>query len=177
MAQDFRRTAFATMAVGLAEKFKFRFGSEEIQAEGPAPTIYRVEMLTPEGESTGGGKQSLQPIKLVPVQGTAIVVGSANQKDGVVEIRTHAYLAQQHAERFGAAEQLPITVEQYDALAKKMLAFFAEQGLKVVSMDARPLAPPPAPSRSGVSPMIVVALVIAVAVLAGAVVLLMTHHQ
>ena len=92
---------------------------------------YRVEMSAPDGPSTGGGKQALQHIKLVPDGGGAVTVaGSANTVEKQAEVRTWEHLQALHAARYRGAE-LPLDRVRYAELVKKLQAFFAEQGLRV----------------------------------------------
>lgn len=175
MAQEFKRTAFAMAAFDLAQRFKLRFLSEQIDtgtATLPNPTL--LDMVAPDGLSTGGGTQALQHIRLVPERGPAILIGSANQKEQTAELRTHAYLVQQHAQRFGNQE-LPVPVAMYQPLMEKVAAFLEGEKLVVKTIDAAP-APAPAvepPRKSGVNPLIVGTLVAALAVALLAVALLL----
>ena len=174
MAQNFRRTAFATAAFSLAERFNLRFISAVFDSGTPTlPNPNRIDMVAPEGESTGGGTQAVQHIRLVPERGPAIVIGSANQKEKTAELRTHALLAQQFARRF-ANEALPMSAEIYQPLMQKIEAFLVGEKLTVTTADAAQTSPSPeAPKASGVNPIIVVTLVTALVVALIAVVLLM----
>jgi hypothetical protein len=143
-------TMFAAQAMGLAEIFQGVFAGG---LEGPI--LFKVELSAPDGPSTGGGKLALQHIKLLPPDGgTTIVIGSANPVEKQVELRTHGYLANQHAQRFKGAT-LPIDVEKYKDLIKRLQFFFTDQGMAVVMVDLpkvaeEPAAPPPAQSTSPV---------------------------
>jgi hypothetical protein len=161
---DFKRTAFAAAAVGLADRFKIHFMSVTVDPGGKlAPNPYHLEMAAPEGLSTGGGAQAVQHVNLVPERGPAIVVGSANQKENVAEVRTHAYLLHQHAQRYGD-DAFPIALADYDPVAGKLETFFGEQGLRVVKVDL-PREPFVEPERKpGVSPLVVAVLVSALGV-------------
>src|SRR4051812_8683003 len=96
-----KRTQFAMKALGFAELFNIKIGDQKVTGT----TVYRVEMSAPDGPSTGGGKQAVQHLKLVPeVEGDAVIVaGSANQLEKSAEIRTYEYLADLHAQRFKGA--------------------------------------------------------------------------
>jgi len=127
-----KHTQFAMKALDMAEMFRIRVGTVPVQASVP----YRVELGTPDGPSTGGGKQALQAIKLIPEgAGATLVAGHANKAGGKAELRTFDCLAQQHAQRFKGAA-LPIPKESYDALFVRLEKFFAEQGLAVERLEA-----------------------------------------
>ena len=123
----------ATKAISLAELFRFVVGPERIAGAPP----YRAELAAPEGESTGGGKQAVQHVNLVPdgAEGTVIVAGAANQVAQTAELRSHARLAEIHAQRFKGA-RLPFEVAAYGPVLVKMQAFFQQQGLRVSLADA-----------------------------------------
>jgi len=160
---DPKHTAFAMQALGFAELFNIKVGAEQVEG-------HRVELSAPEGQSTGGGKQSLQHVKLVAGDGSVLVAGSASQVDKTAEIRTYEYLADLHAQRYKGA-RLPLDRAAYQALIGRMQTFFAEQGLRVVMLDApRPITGPTARMpKPGLSPAAVVAVfVVVVAVIAGA---------
>jgi hypothetical protein len=134
------RTQFTLMALGFADQFNARMGDRRVSG-------YQVKLSAPEGQSTGGGKQALQHISLIPDAGGAtITAGSANQVDRIAEIRTWDQLAQLHAQRF-RGKSFPLDRVSYNELVKRMQTFFAEQKLTVVLLDAAMLPPPP-PSRA-----------------------------
>src|SRR5688500_15121988 len=110
---------FAMKALDLAEMFRLMVASKPVAG----PTPFRVELGTPDGPSTGGGKQALQAIKLVPEgAGPTVVAGHANKAGGKAELRTYNCLAQQHAQRFKGAE-FPIPRESYEELFKRLEKF------------------------------------------------------
>ena len=93
---DVKHTQFAMKAMGLADMFRAAVGDQPVGGS----VKYRVELATPEGTSTGGGTQAVQPIKLVPIQGGAtLVAGSANQVEGKAELRSYNYLTWLQAQR------------------------------------------------------------------------------
>lgn len=146
------RTQFAMQAIGLADLFRMMVGPVRISA----PLAYTCELSAPEGPSTGGGKQSVQHIKLVPARGGAtIVIGSADPVGRAVELRSWNRLAEIHAQRFGSS-RLPVDQAQYAELLRRMQEFFAAQNLPVVVLDS----PPPAPvtGGSGSTSLILIAL-------------------
>lgn len=99
---------------------------------------YVVELMAPEGDSTGGGAQSLQHIRLRPrKQGHAVVIaGSVNPVEKHAELRTfeHAFLFQQV--RF--AKPLEITVAEWERLLRK-----AEDVLQLANIEVARVGPSP----------------------------------
>ena len=84
---EVKHTQFAMKALGLADMFRVAIGEQPVGGS----VKYRVELAAPEGTSTGGGTQAVQPLKLIPVQGGAtLVAGSANQVEGKAELRSYA---------------------------------------------------------------------------------------
>lgn len=108
-------------------------GSQRLEG----PVTYVPELSAPEGESTGGGKQALQHVKLVPDGGvgTTLVMGTANTLGKVAELRTFASLAEQHRRRFKGAAP-PVERARYDELLSKVQAFFHEREFHVVLLEA-----------------------------------------
>jgi hypothetical protein len=159
---DQKHTAFAMQAVGFADLFNVKVGDRKVDG-------HRVELSAPEGQSTGGGKQSLQHVKLIAPSGIVVVAGAADQVDKSAEIRTYEYLSELHAQRYKGA-RLPLDRAQYQALVGRMQAFFAEQGLRVVMLDAPhpitgPTARMPKPGMS--TAMIIGIFAVVAAIVAG----------
>jgi hypothetical protein len=157
-----KRTQFAMQALGFADVFNLKIGDQKVSG-------HRVELSAPDGPSTGGGKQSVQHIKLIPEGGgTVTVAGSADQMEKKAEIRSWDYLQALHSQRF-KGKTLPIDRAHYAALVKRMQLFFADQGLAVVMLEAPAMpAGAAAPARSGGSgAMIMVVFVIVAAIAAG----------
>jgi hypothetical protein len=160
MPED-KKTEFAMAAMSLAEVFQVNFGSEQLvaaaQAGGAAQAkepIYRMEIAAPEGPSTGGGKQAVQPIKLVPEEGATIVIGSVNQVEKTAELRTFDYLAEAHAQRFKGA-RIPLRDDKYNDVLRRMQAFFSNYGFRLVMSDASKLpAGKPAESKSSAATIV-----------------------
>lgn len=135
MAQ-MQRTMIAAQAVGLADYFKFLVGNKHKLSSG-----HVAELSAPEGESTEGGKQALQHIKLVAQQGGAtIVIGHVNTVDKKAEINTYNRTQGILSARFGNAGL--IDAKEYEGLVGAMQALFAERGLVVVMLEDRPAAAP-----------------------------------
>ncbi len=154
------------MVAGQAASFATQFNGALAGAlEGPEPFL--VELMSPPGPSTEGGKQALQHVRLVPRGNVpAIVIGSVNTKEFVAEIRTYGMIVDNYASRFKGASP-PIDPDRYAALVKQMKTFLASQGFTVtliaVSASVRPPPPGALPSRS---PWVATA-VVAVLVLLG----------
>src|SRR6185436_17825261 len=153
---DQSRTQFAMKAVSMADFFNAKIDDKRVSG-------YRVKLAAPEGQSTGGGKQALQHVSLIPDAGGAtITAGSANQVEKIAEIRTFDHLKQLHAQRFGK-KSFPLDRVSYNELVKRMQVFFTEQKLTMVLIDAAAL--PQEGSRAG---MVALGLAVALAT-AGAV--------
>ena len=93
MADQPPRTQFSAKALYLAELFAGHFGKDRLAVNPQANdgNEYVLELATPDGPSTGGGTQSVQPIKLVPSKGgQTLVIGSVDQ---VKKVATHAAAA------------------------------------------------------------------------------------
>lgn len=164
-------TAVAGKAMDFATLFNAVFANA---LDGPI--AYRVDLTTPVGPSTSGGKLALQHLRLVPPdQGAAIVLGTVSQTENSAEIRTYRHLADLHARRFNNA-RIPLDPNEYLKLKNRLQHFFAAQGFTMLMVDVTPsLAPPPpdqspAGSRAGVAVavalMVVGALVIGILIVA-----------
>jgi hypothetical protein len=168
------RTEFAMKALDLADLFKVWIGQTPV----PGPVTYRVELSAPDGMSTGGGTQSVQHIKLIPVDGgPTVVAGSANQVEGAAELRTFEHLAELHAQRFKGAE-IPLDRGAYNDLVKRMQTFFSDKGLRLVMVDAAPRAtarPEATAPRPNIT-IVIVGLVAIAAAVAGGMLLLLGHR-
>ncbi|MSP63107.1 MAG: hypothetical protein EXR72_22770 [Myxococcales bacterium] len=155
-----KRTMIAMQAVGLAEKFAIALGQEEITTGNKVITVnFHLVLTAPEGPSTGGGKQAVQHINLVPDKGPAIVVGSVNQVEKTVELRTYDYIGNLHAQRY-KGETMPFPPTDYLPLFKKMQRFFAgEAGLRTMVLDLPPAGAVVQAGRA-MNPMMIGGLVI-----------------
>lgn len=128
MAQ-MQRTMIAAQAVGLADYFKFLVGNKHKLSTG-----HMAELSAPEGESTAGGKQALQHIKLVAQQGGAtIVIGHVHTVDKTAEINTYAKTQSVLTARFGDSDL--IDPKEYAGLVQAMQALFTERGMMVVMRE------------------------------------------
>lgn len=99
---------------------------------------YVVELLAPEGQTTGGGTQALQHIRLRPRRkGYAdVVAGSVNPVEKHAELRTfeHAFLV--HQIRF--EKPLEITPAEWEQLLRK-----AEVVLQLANIESARVGPSP----------------------------------
>jgi hypothetical protein len=127
-------TMFAGQALGLAELFNLTIGKKRLQGLVP----YAPELSSPDGPSTGGGKQALQHIKLVAEGGGAtLLIGTANLVDRQAELRSFKHVDDAHRQRFkGVGFQ--VDRAQYEALLETMRAFFAERKYGVTMTDGSP---------------------------------------
>ncbi len=155
-----RYTHVAAQAVSLAELFESRFAAG---LEGPV--AFRIQLASPEGPSTGGGKQVVQPIKLVPMDGgPTIVVGVANTIKQSAELRSFALLSEQYQQRYKGAP-IPVHAGAYQQLLADFTSFFRALNLQVTTVEAtRSMRPPPRPTSSG--PSVLVALLVSFGFLA-----------
>jgi hypothetical protein len=134
--------------------------------KGPVP--YRIELTSPVGPSTEGGKQAMQHIRLVPQDGSSsMVIGSWNQVGKSVDIRTIHHLRDLHMQRFKGAP-FPLDPAAYQDLVLRLRVFFMSRDHTVVMLDvATPsMAPPLAATSGSVSGTVVAAVVVAAILLA-----------
>jgi hypothetical protein len=99
---------------------------------------YIVELLAPEGLSTGGGKQALQHLRLRPRrQGYGIIVaGSVNPVEKFAELRTFEHVFLVHEIRFGKGVE--ITASEWEQLLRK-----AEVVLQLANIESARVGPSP----------------------------------
>ena len=170
MDDQARYTHVAAKAVTLADLFEERFA-----AGLDGPVMFKIHLAAPDGPSTGGGKQAVQPIKLVPADGgPTIVIGAANTVKQTAELRSYALLTQQNAQRYKGAP-IPIHVGAYTQLLVDFTSFFQAMSLSVTTVDAtRSVRPSPAQKSSG-GAGVIVALVVSVGVLVIAAWLVLSH--
>jgi hypothetical protein len=171
-AAEQKYTDVAKKALSLHEVFAAGF------AKGiDGPVHYGVELSAPDGPSTGGGKQALQHIKLIPDGGgMAVVIGSADTALGVAEVRTFEHVAALYAQRFHGAP-FPVDPARYAELSKTLVKFFGGMNMNVsltplaISVEGgapRPLAPTAEPRRSAGALVWIVAILVAGLALGGA---------
>jgi len=157
-------TQFAMKALDFAGIFNTVVGSVPIEGTDGKP--FTVELSAPDGPSTGGGKQSVQHVK-VSRPGLVLVAGSADQVAKTAELRSYDYLAALHAQRF-RGEALPLSRASYDDFCKRARELFATQALALVVHEAAPV-PAAAPQRGrNNTTLFLVAVLIAIGVGAAA---------
>ncbi len=108
------RTRIANQAASLAEAVTDGFEDFHIGAGD-----YVVELSVPEGQSTGGGAQARQNLRLVPRRPgyTVVVAGVVDPVASTAELRTHEHVALVHELRY--QRPLEITPAEYDAFLGK----------------------------------------------------------
>lgn len=111
-------------------------------------TPRRVEVVSPNGPSTSGGKKARQSITLVPTsgQGAAIVFGFLDVAQKTAELRDYTFVAQQHRARFGAPFEA--SAEEYQTLTKELSNLLGTLGFKISAVQEEEEEAPPAPSES-----------------------------
>lgn len=152
MTTPMARTQFAQQALSIAEAFAYAVGQTPVAG----PVQYKAELAVPDGPSTGGGARSLQHLRLVPVAGgNAIVIGSCDQIEMTVVVRSWELLSEQYAQRFKGA-RLPVDAVEYGKLLVRIEEFFRERTMRIEKLDvqAKPApavqAPAPAAPASSV---------------------------
>ncbi|MDB4935138.1 MAG: hypothetical protein JWP87_2110 [Labilithrix sp.] len=120
---------FTTLADEVTECFnEFHIGGGD----------YVVELLAPEGQTTGGGKQALQHLRLRPRRDgyAAIVAGSVNPIEKHAELRSYEHAALVHEIRFGKG--LEITPAEWEQLLRK-----SEVVLHLANIETARVGPSP----------------------------------
>jgi hypothetical protein len=108
----------------------------------------RVEVVSPNGPSTSGGKKARQSITLAPISGhgAAIVLGFLDVAQKTAELRDYAFVAQQHRARFGAP--FDASAEDYQALTKELSNLLGTLGFNISAIQEEDEEALPAPSES-----------------------------
>lgn len=99
---------------------------------------YIVELLAPEGQSTGAGKQALQHVRLrARREGkAAIVAGSVNPLEKHAELRTFEHACLVHQVRF--ARPFEISLAEWEQLLRKL-----EVVLELANIESVRVGPSP----------------------------------
>ncbi len=159
--KNVKYTQIAAKQLSLAELFG---GSFAAGLQGPVH--HKVELSAPDGPSTAGGKLAVQHIKLIPVNGPTIVIGSTNTEKQTVELRTFEHVEALHARRFRGA-RVPLDVKKYRELTQRLMHFFASMRMTVTFEDATILEsiPPPtgAEPQGNAIALVVMGIIAAVA--------------
>src|SRR5579872_139174 len=127
------RTMHAIKASDLAGAF-----NEAMQRTVIGPGEYVPELTAPEGQSTAGGKQAMQHLRLVPrLAGfPTLVVGNANHAEGKAELRSYEHLDVVHRQRYKRPVALDRAgYEQFLPIARGLL-----EALRLVTTIAGPPA-------------------------------------
>jgi hypothetical protein len=141
MGESQQHTAFAGQAVSLADLFRYGFSKKKLEGV----VSYTPELSSPEGDSTGGGKQALQHVKLVPDSGATLVIGTANVVDKSCELRTFRHMDDVHRQRF-KGRPFDADPSRYDQLIEDLRAFFTGQHFTVSIHETVAPSPPPVAS-------------------------------
>jgi hypothetical protein len=126
MVRSALRTQFSMQASTLADSFRETVGRLRV-----APHGYGPDMTAPEGQSTGGGVQAMQHLRLVPPEPNlpTILVGHANQRDRAAELRTWEHVDAIYRERF--KQSVPLDPAAYQEFLQSAQGFLAACGLRV----------------------------------------------
>jgi hypothetical protein len=129
---DALRTQVANAAASLAESVTAGFEGFHMGAGD-----YIVELMAPEVQSTRGGAQGRQSIRLVPRRKgfSALVVGSVDPVTRSADVRTFQHVALLHEQRF--KRPIEITLEEYAGFLGKL-----ELVLKLAGVRHRYVGPP-----------------------------------
>ena len=125
-------TQMAGAAIDFAEFFNLAFKKG---LEGAWPC--RIELTAPAGQSTGGGTQAMQHIRLVPDDGSpTLVIGSVNRGLQRVELRTYAFTANMYAQR-RKGMVFPVDEPRFTAIIDRLQNFFTSQRYDVGRADSQ----------------------------------------
>jgi hypothetical protein len=100
------------------------------------PGRYVAELMSPEGQSTVGGAQSLQHLRLVPrlVGFPALLVGTANHVTGAAALRSFECVDAIHKARFGTP--VPLDEDAYCAFLAATTSLLEVVQLTVTVVEA-----------------------------------------
>ena len=147
-----------TLVAGQAMDFATSFNA--FFARGlPGPVHHAIDLTTPAGPSTEGGKLATQHVRLLPQGGgVATVVGSVNPAAKTAEVRTFDAIAAVHAQRFGGTKP-PIDEAAYGAFSRDLRGFLEMNGYRVSTADAAPALPAVKRGGSGALAVVLLALI------------------
>jgi hypothetical protein len=137
--------AMATLSLGVAFSEAF---NDPITDEFP----YKLQLVTPEGTSTEGGKRAAARIELVHTSGATALVGAADVHARKAALVPFAKLAWAAGTADDAGAKLP-SREQYEALSERLAGFLAHRRLAVeregaTATPAAKATPPDARGRA-----------------------------
>jgi hypothetical protein len=128
----------------------------------------RVEVASPSGPSTSGGKKAKQPITLVQPErpAPALMIGFLDVPHKTAGIREYALVAKQFEARFRVAFET--TPDEYEALTKDLRGMLVTLGYELVPDEPRDdgRSSAPAPASDDRKPLVISLAIVAVAVLA-----------
>ncbi|MBX3227408.1 MAG: hypothetical protein KIT84_13725 [Labilithrix sp.] len=164
------RTQVANQAASLAETVNDGFDGYQLGA-----AAYAVELAVPEGQSTDGGKNARQNIRLVPRRRgyPPVVAGTVDPVTSTAEVRTFEHVAILHEVRFGKA--LEINAEEYADFLYKLDVVLNLARIRPVRFPPPPDLLTAAARRTRKTPAWLYALFAAVLVGAAVVVYLVLH--
>lgn len=109
-------TMTAQEGLDVAELVKAAFARKSVGKLLPR----RLEVVAPDGPSTGGGKHARQTIRLTPLQGNGapLMCGYLDPARKHVELRAYEAVAQQFEERFHRA--IDVTQAEYEEVLREL---------------------------------------------------------
>lgn len=134
-----KRTVFAQQGFDFSSLFTIQFARLKV-AGGCTRT---PQLNAPQGDSTGGGKQSIQHITLNPEHAgfPPLTVGWVNVAGKSAQLRTYVCLQKMHT---SAKRQFDLEPTSYQQFFDNAKSFLAQQGMQVhIEME------PPAPISAG----------------------------
>lgn len=125
------RTRLAKKFVSLADDVNEEFNEFSIGAGA-----WGVELTSPQGMSTGGGKQALQHLRMRPRRSgySVLVGGTVNQVEKTAELRDYAHMCIMHEVRF--RKRLEISQSEWEQFLRK-----AEVVLREAEMQCERVGP------------------------------------
>lgn len=123
---DMSRTHFASQAIELSKLLALRFSDDQF---GTAPPR-RVDVTTPDGPSTDGGRKARQSIVLRPSHGPgdAIICGYIDPARRTAELKTFVVLEREHQARYRTPAD--ISRGEYDRFINQARSFLDDQGIE-----------------------------------------------
>jgi hypothetical protein len=149
--EDGKFTMYAGKSVALAEVFKFTLGKEPFVG----PVVCRLELSSPNEESTDGGRLAVQHVSVVPEGGgPTTVIATAYQVDRRAEGRQYEVVSDTFKKRFHT-NTFPVSPGQFDEMSRKLKVFFQQFGFSFEIpplQTLRPSAVAPRATAGGPTP-------------------------